>query len=842
MDQSLEQRPDIVIWDATLDTLEMAALYRSVDAFVLASRGEGWGRPYMEAMSCGLPTIGTRGSGNDDFMTESNSFLVPTTLVEVPDEAAAEIPVYREHRWLEPNVAELRSALRRVATDQSAREAVACRGAADIRAGFSLQQACESVENNLRAVEDRFRCRAPAAVQASQVCVELEGELFAGHSFSNVNEAVSLRLMRHPSIGLSLRRVRLNPTFDSEAFHAHELRPYVGRVLPDGPQVTIRHAFPPNWTPPERGRWVHIQPWEYGALPLDWVRPLRDQVDEIWAPSNYVKRVYERSGIPSDKVHVIPWGVDTDVFGPDAPSLLMPTNRRFKFLFVGGTIGRKGFDLVLDAYLSGFTRQDDVCLVVKDMGTKSFYRYGNYRQRILEAMSSGSAPEIVYIDRNLSPGQLASLYTACECLVAPYRGEGFGLPILEAMACGLPAIVPRGGASDDFVTDETGYRLAAEEVECHHDWRLCGVPTELSISVDAVRAAMRNAYKHPQQNRRKGQLASAWVRQRFTWEKTAQTMAERLIALANSPPLPVADQTPESGRDLPAPTPTLTVCMLCHNDEKTIGDSLGRVRPYVREVIVLDLGSTDRSTKIAAEYGARVYCGQLSDDFGSLRNAMLARATSDWVLAVDADEVLGERELLKIMALTTSMPGDVSGVRVRVRDPEGQVDDDSNGAEVRLFRNHHEIVYSFRACEQVETSILRFGGRILASDIVLTRAGVRTRAPACYRCPQTRLELLHRDHAEHPDHPTVLFNLGQARFGEGDFFHAECYLNDCLQRSKPNDFHYRAAACLLIDSHLRKGDPYRATEVAQYVLKQAPDDAELHSAVARLANSIGERV
>ena len=150
----------------------------------------------------------------------------------------------------------------------------------------------------------------------------------------------------------------------------------------------------------------------------------------------------------------------------------MPTARRFLFLFVGGTIPRKGFDLVLDAYLSEFSKEDDVCLVVKDMGTSTFYRYGNYREQVLQAIADDATSEIVYIDRNMTEGLLASLYTACDCLVAPYRGEGFGLPILEAMACGLPAIVPRGGASDDFVTDATEYLLPADEVECQHAWRL----------------------------------------------------------------------------------------------------------------------------------------------------------------------------------------------------------------------------------------------------------------------------------------------------------------------------------------------------------------------------------
>jgi glycosyltransferase involved in cell wall biosynthesis len=118
----------------------------------------------------------------------------------------------------------------------------------------------------------------------------------------------------------------------------------------------------------------------------------------------------------------------------------------------------------LDAYRAEFSAQDDVCLVIKDLGTSSFYRFGNYREQILAAMADDAGPEIVYLERSMSPGQLASLYTACECLVTPYRGEGSGLPILEGMACGLPPIVPRGGASDDFVTEDTGYLLPAREV------------------------------------------------------------------------------------------------------------------------------------------------------------------------------------------------------------------------------------------------------------------------------------------------------------------------------------------------------------------------------------------
>ncbi|HRX83330.1 MAG TPA: glycosyltransferase family 4 protein, partial [Pirellulaceae bacterium] len=116
---SVSDRSDIEILDATLTTDELAALYRSADAFVLASRGEGWGRPYMEAMASGLPTMGTRGSGNLDFMTDENSFLVNTELTPLPEVAVAEIPVYAGHQWLEPDLADLRAKLRLALTDEA---------------------------------------------------------------------------------------------------------------------------------------------------------------------------------------------------------------------------------------------------------------------------------------------------------------------------------------------------------------------------------------------------------------------------------------------------------------------------------------------------------------------------------------------------------------------------------------------------------------------------------------------------------------------------------------------------------------------------------------------------
>src|SRR5688500_17501118 len=101
--QSLADRPDLVLWGVLLSPAELASLYRATRAFVLASRGEGWGRPYLEAMACGIPVIGTCAGGNEDFMNPENSNLVPTRWVDVSPKAAREITVYAGHRWREPD-------------------------------------------------------------------------------------------------------------------------------------------------------------------------------------------------------------------------------------------------------------------------------------------------------------------------------------------------------------------------------------------------------------------------------------------------------------------------------------------------------------------------------------------------------------------------------------------------------------------------------------------------------------------------------------------------------------------------------------------------------------------
>ena len=163
-----------------------------------------------------------------------------------------------------------------------------------------------------------------------------------------------------------------------------------------------------------------IQPWEFGALPASWIKPLAD-VDEIWVYSEYVRRVYGGCRHSAGKSQSGSSRHQSKRFHPQAAPMPLPTQKSFKFLFVGGTIHRKGPDLLLRAYLQTFTAEDDVCLVIKDFGGQHVYAGQTLEAEIKAAQAQPNTPEIVYLNSELPDELLPGLYTACDCLVSVSR-------------------------------------------------------------------------------------------------------------------------------------------------------------------------------------------------------------------------------------------------------------------------------------------------------------------------------------------------------------------------------------------------------------------------------------
>ena len=237
--------------------------------------------------------------------------------------------------------------------------------------------------------------------------------------------------------------------------------------------------------------------------------------------------------MPPGVVEVVPNGVDLERFSPDGPRRELPRQAGCTFLFVGGSTWRKGMDLLVEAWVEAFGPDDDVQLVVKDFGTATHYR-GQTAGETLRALEERSdvAP-VTYIDEDMAPDEIAALYRACDVFVTPYRGEGFCMPALEAMACGLPVIHTGIGPTNEFVADDGGWAVPAERAPLR---AASGLP-ELAapgfvheVDHDALVATLREVASHPEERSARG--AAALVRaQDYDWDRVAAIAEESLDRL-----------------------------------------------------------------------------------------------------------------------------------------------------------------------------------------------------------------------------------------------------------------------------------------------------------------------
>jgi glycosyltransferase involved in cell wall biosynthesis len=137
----------------------------------------------------------------------------------------------------------------------------------------------------------------------------------------------------------------------------------------------------------------------------------------------------------------------------------------------------------------------------------------------------------------LSPQELPGLYTASDCLVHPYRGEGFGLPVLEAMACGVPVITTAGGATDDFCSPDEVFLIPSEHREFNpKDIKLAGgAGWVLEPDLNELKALMREAFENRAWARERALRVSEHVRAGYGWKVIAEKVSDRIYQLVQKP-------------------------------------------------------------------------------------------------------------------------------------------------------------------------------------------------------------------------------------------------------------------------------------------------------------------
>jgi glycosyltransferase involved in cell wall biosynthesis len=263
---------------------------------------------------------------------------------------------------------------------------------------------------------------------------------------------------------------------------------------------------------------------EVDGFPKEWVRQA-SEMDEVWVPTEFNRRGFLESGLKTP-LFVIPLGIDPNYFHPDISGYPNPIGD-FVFLSSFEWGARKAPELLLKTFNETFAAREPVRLLCKITNRSPSIRIIDEIRR-LELREAGGRISFI-LNRQFPYSELGSLYRSADCYVSAGRGEGWDLPLMEAMACGLPAIATDWGAHTEYAHEGICYLL-----------RIRGTVPALPSNPyyrgfrwadpdpDHLRSLLRKVYKSRDEARTRGAAAAAEIAAKWTWDNAAMRIFARL--------------------------------------------------------------------------------------------------------------------------------------------------------------------------------------------------------------------------------------------------------------------------------------------------------------------------
>jgi len=260
---------------------------------------------------------------------------------------------------------------------------------------------------------------------------------------------------------------------------------------------------------------VSLVAWETDKVPSEWQENYDYyKPDAIIVPSKWNKDVFEQTSIRCEVVPHVIENISDNV--KEIPNLSSALNKKFVIFSSSQWTHRKGFDVLLKAYFSEFGKSEDVVLVLKtyDSATHKTERISheikNYKATTLfEFNQKPKDNNLIVLPGFLSAESVAWLYNKSNVFALTSRGEGFGLPISEALLNKKPVIVPSEGGHIDFIEPDSAFFVDGR-------WDCCflGIPpyetdgNYYECSIRDTRKQLRKAYnlwkENPKQLEEKG--------------------------------------------------------------------------------------------------------------------------------------------------------------------------------------------------------------------------------------------------------------------------------------------------------------------------------------------------
>ena len=255
--------------------------------------------------------------------------------------------------------------------------------------------------------------------------------------------------------------------------------------------------------------------------------------DMVWTMSRWGCELLEANGVPADRIRIVPEGVDTTRFVPASGA----GSRRdgvFRFLCVGKWEARKGTADLVRSFAAEFHWSEPIELVMH-CGTSWPRRRDFKREIALLVAASPLGRARVVPSEPCSPADYLALLQRSDAFVLPTRGEAWGLPIQEAMACGLPCIVTDYSGLREYADESNAFLIrvqAMEKVEDSeffypsYDWGVWARP-----DLEHLRRLMRYVVENREEAKRRGEAARRDTERLWSWDLAARKAMQHIAEL-----------------------------------------------------------------------------------------------------------------------------------------------------------------------------------------------------------------------------------------------------------------------------------------------------------------------
>jgi GT2 family glycosyltransferase len=371
---------------------------------------------------------------------------------------------------------------------------------------------------------------AGPAILTDSADLHLAVPLQFGNAFSWVVTQLALAC-EEAGLRVSLLEGPIDASIDAAA--QPRLRRMMERPASERAQIKWSHFWAPYANAELKGQIraeIFCTNYRYGPQPLhqldQWMRHTVLNANRKLPISRYCLEALTELGVPEDRCRIVPHGYSPEVFHDIEPD---DRHRHHGFVFLALTNShdpyRYGTDILLSAFARAFEGREDVVLVLKDYG-------GQERGVIADWVRQTSQwPKIVHLCEFVSKEALLALYQGADAFVAPFRGEGFAMKLLDAAAMGLPILAPLYGGPADYLKPDEFFALAFQEArvgECFErsESIVPAFARWAEVAVDALADQMQGVSSQIGAARRRAAKARDRVLAEFSWRR----VATRLIA------------------------------------------------------------------------------------------------------------------------------------------------------------------------------------------------------------------------------------------------------------------------------------------------------------------------